>query len=147
MLGFPDRGPRLARPAAAGVLASSVPGPPRRLRASIGHGGFSTERCRSSPQSGVPPGLGAAAAGGLQVEKRWSLIWARRGSGPPKTDRAGMLQSVLRRPRCRHCCLVSGRLNPLPSKELGRRPHTGRLLELRGEGWSLSRVQSNRKYL
>ncbi|XP_068406951.1 uncharacterized protein [Eschrichtius robustus] len=68
----------------------------------------------------VARGSGAAGARGLQAEGCWSLSRARRGSGAPETDRAGMLESVLRRPRRGHGCWVLGGFYLLSSEGLGR---------------------------
>lgn len=107
---------------------------PRASNVALAKAAFPPSAADQVHRAAVSPGPGAAGARGLPAQKCWSLHRARRGAGPPETDWEGMLQSVLPRPRCGHCCLLSGWLNLLSSKELGRRPRTGRLGELGGEG-------------
>ncbi|XP_032340453.1 translation initiation factor IF-2-like [Camelus ferus] len=75
----------------------------------------------------VAPGPGAAASRGLQAEGCWSLSRARRGAGAPETDRAAMLESVLRRPRRGYGCWSRQAL-PALFRGAGRLRQPGRLL-------------------
>lgn len=138
-LGSADRGPsslarqprERLRPRSWGRLRRRRP---RASNVALAKAAFPPSAADQVHRAAVSPGPGAVGARGLPAQKCWSLDRARRGAGPPETDREGMLQSVLPRPRRGHCCLLSGRLNLLSFKELGRRPRTGRLGELGDEG-------------
>lgn len=83
------------RPAAAARALAAMVSPPR-----------AADRARGAA---VLPDQGATAVQGLQAKRCWRPSRARRGAGPPETNRAEMLASLSRRPKHGHCCLVSCR--------------------------------------